>query len=105
MWLGVNGAEDISFSYDPLALPADPNHQPFVVGAENEDGSGGDTLGTLPVEDLTVVSGDPTPGATVTYTVTARGEIKGTGQVTTDMISPDVPGVTRVVTDLVVTKS
>ena len=40
VWIGVNGMQDISFTYDPAALPADPNGQAFLVGAENEIGEG-----------------------------------------------------------------
>src|SRR5262249_25882100 len=54
-WIGLNGTQDISFTYDPANLPnANGLSQPVVVGAENDDGSGGATLGTLPTEDLVV---------------------------------------------------
>ncbi len=59
VWLGVNGVEDISYAYDPAALPGDPASQPLVVGAESEDGSGGGTITGLPTEDLVVTSSDP----------------------------------------------
>jgi hypothetical protein len=98
IWLGINGTEDITFAYDPAALPADPAGQPFLVGAENVAGTGGEQLpmGTLPTEDLRVVSTAPTPGASVSYTVTVRGLFPGTGRVVTEMVSPDIPGATVV---------
>jgi hypothetical protein len=96
VWLGINGTEDITYAYDPGALPLDPNGQPLVVGAENLNGSGGDTIAGLPVEDLRVTSTDPTPGASVTYTVHAKGIARGNGTVTSTMDSPHIPGTTVV---------
>ncbi|BCJ50409.1 hypothetical protein Asp14428_18840 [Actinoplanes sp. NBRC 14428] len=53
VWIGANGTEDISYAYDPAALPATSGF-PTVVGAENINGTGGHQLpaGTLPTEDL-----------------------------------------------------
>ena len=97
-WIGLNGTEDITFAYNPANLPADPNGQPFVVGAENELGTDGDTLdpGVLPTQDLRVVSSDPVPGGSVSYSVVVRGERVGQGVVTTEMVSPAVSGTTVV---------
>ena len=55
LWIGINNVEDISFVYDPAALPADPNGQDFAVRAENRIGQGDDEPG-LPTQDLRVVS-------------------------------------------------
>ena len=55
-------------------------------------------LGTLPTSDLRVTSTDPTPGAAVSYTVRLLGLLPGTGQVTSTLTSPVVPGTTRVST-------
>ena len=42
-WLGVNGAEDITFVYDPGNLPAaPPAGSGLTVGAENSAGTAGD---------------------------------------------------------------
>lgn len=99
VWIGLNGTQDIVFAYDPAALPANPN-QPYLVGAENADGTGGASLpaGALPTGDLRVTSTAPTPGGTASYTVRVRGLIPGTGTVTSTMTTPIVPG-TTVVTD------
>jgi hypothetical protein len=102
VWLGLNGTEDITYAYDPGALPADPNGQPFVVGAENVNGSDGDTIPGLPTGDLRVTSTAPTPGATASYRMQVRGVETGTGVVTTTMDSPHVPGTTVVRTRVVV---
>jgi VCBS repeat-containing protein len=54
VWIGVNGSEDITYAYPgPLA---DPFGQPLVVGAENMDGTSGDSIVGPPTEDLRVTS-------------------------------------------------
>jgi hypothetical protein len=102
VWLGEGATQDITFAYDPAALPADPNGQPFLVGAENVNGTGGGQLpaGTLPTGDLRVTSTDPTPGATVSYTVKVRGLFPGDGKITSSMTSPAVPGTTVVTSNV-----
>ena len=42
-WIGLNGTEDISFTYDPANLPHGDLDAvgPFVTGAENDIGSFG----------------------------------------------------------------
>ena len=95
VWIGINGTQDISFAYDPAALPGDPAGQDFLVGAENENGEG-DVESFLPTEDLVVTSTEPTPGGAVTYTVTAEGRQVGFPVVETTMDTPAVAGTTRV---------
>jgi hypothetical protein len=96
-WIGLNGTQDISFTYDPANLPNDTGlSQPVVVGVENDDGSGGQTLGTLPTEDLVVTSTDPIPGQSAVMKFDARGARRGDGVVETRMTSPIVPGTTIV---------
>ncbi|HTJ39786.1 MAG TPA: S8 family serine peptidase [Dactylosporangium sp.] len=104
VWLGDNGAQDISFTYDPASL-ALPFGQPFRIGAENSAGTGGGQLpvGTLPAGDLVVTSTDPVPGAAVSYTYTLLGLIPGSTSTKTSMVSPIVPGTTVVSTPLTVT--
>jgi len=98
VWIGTNGTQDISFAYDGTTVSAPPAGQNLVVGAENVDGSGGQglPLNTVPAGDLTVVSSDPTPGATVNYSVTVRGLFPGGGTVTSTATTPLVPGTTVV---------
>jgi hypothetical protein len=107
-WFGLNGTQDISFTYDATsytAAPADPA-QPFQIGAENVDGSGGEQLppGEVPTGDLVVTSTPPVPGGSVTYTVTVTGLVAGTGTITTTMKTPVVPGTTVVKSTVTVTK-
>ncbi|MEV6927522.1 S8 family serine peptidase [Dactylosporangium sp. NPDC051485] len=98
VWLGVNGTQDITFAYDDNALSGLPVGQDLVVGAENINGTGGQGLpvNTLPTGDLRVVSTDPVPGASTSYTVTVRGLIPGSGEVSTAVVTPAVPGTTVV---------
>lgn len=105
-WIGVNGSEDVSYAYDPAALPADPAGQVVVVGAENVDGSQGEQLpaGTLPTRDLRVASSAGTPGGSVSYQVSVRGVLPGTGTVTSEMVADTVPGTTVVTTTVPVTR-
>ncbi|HEX6197057.1 MAG TPA: S8 family serine peptidase, partial [Jiangellaceae bacterium] len=94
VWLGINGVEDISFAYDPDNLPTSPHA--LEVGAENVDGSDGDSLGfnVPPTEDLDVISSDPVPGGSVSYQVTVTGDSVGSGLVRTEMTGSGIPGVT-----------
>jgi hypothetical protein len=102
-WIGVNGTEDITFTYDPAALPADPNGLDFAVGAENKTGTGGQYLLTLPTEDLRVTSTNPTPGASLTYSFVVKGRQVGTGIITSTMVATNQIGTTVVQTPVGVT--
>jgi subtilisin family serine protease len=97
VWMRLGGPEQIGLVYPPSARPQNPG-MPFLIGAENLNGSGGDQLpaGALPTTDLLVRSTDPVPGGSLTYTVTVRGRAVGSGTVHTRMDSPQVPGVTLV---------
>ncbi|MEU7865829.1 S8 family serine peptidase [Dactylosporangium sp. NPDC049140] len=96
-WIGINGVQDIVFAYDPATVGALPNGQNLAVGAENVNGTGGQGLyNTLPTEDLRIVSTEPVPGASTSYTVTVFGLIPGNGEVTTSVSTPAVPGTTIV---------
>ncbi|GAA3213258.1 S8 family serine peptidase [Dactylosporangium siamense] len=103
VWLGVNGVQDIQFAYDFSAIGA-PFGQPFLIGAENADGTAGAALprGTVPTTDLRVTSSGPQPGGTVSYTVTVKGIFRGNGQLTTTADSPLVAGTTVVTTPVTV---
>ncbi len=101
-WIGVDGFEDITFNYGPVADPGFP----LVVGAENEVGSDGDQLGpdVLPTEDLRIVSTDPVPGDSVSYRVTALGLKRGQAVVQSEMEASTVGGTTIVSSPVRVTK-
>jgi hypothetical protein len=106
VWMRVGDTEGIGFAYPAAARPQNPG-LPFLVGAENVNGSGGDQLpaGTAPTSDLLVRSTDPAPGGVLTYTVTVRGLAIGSGTVHTRMDSPQVPGVTLVTSRVTVRSS
>jgi hypothetical protein len=102
VWIGIDGVQDITYAYDPAALPADPAGQAFLVGAENSLGQG-DMEAVLPTEDLRVMSTDPTPGDTASYQIVARGLQMGQGTLRTEMSASTVPGITQVTTTVRIT--
>jgi hypothetical protein len=106
VWIGSNGEQDITYAYDPDALPADPSGKPFVVGAENVNGTAGATIGdgVLPTEDLRVTSSEPERGDVYSYQVTATGVRAGAGTVTTELTSPQLVGTTVVTSAVNVTR-
>jgi hypothetical protein len=101
-WIGINGVEDVTFTYDPAALPADPAGLPFNVGAENADGSAGDQIAGLPTEDLRVTSTPGAPGGTLSYSFELLGQQAGVGNVTTSVTTPLVVGTTTEVDPITV---
>jgi uncharacterized repeat protein (TIGR01451 family) len=78
IWVGVDGFEDISFTYGTALSLGDGGW--LTVGAENADGNSGenyyaDGVGTPPAHgtDVVVTSIPGTPGETHVITFTARG--------------------------------
>jgi hypothetical protein len=110
VWIGINGTEDVSFTYDPANLPdAPPAGFGLTVGAENSDGSAGDQTaptfpGTPPTEDLRVTSTPGAPGGTLTYSFKVQGVLPGAGSVRTDLSTPLVRGTTTEVDTVNVTR-
>jgi hypothetical protein len=106
VWLGANGTEDISYAYDTgtvgAAAPADPG---LTVGAENESGSAGAQIPAgPPVSDYIITTTPGTPGASLTYSLTVRGDSRGTGTLLTAMSSDIVAGTTALTTNIKVTR-
>ncbi|SNS09229.1 PA domain-containing protein [Streptosporangium subroseum] len=94
-WIGLNGAEDITYTYDPGNLPGEPPASyGLTVGAENAEGTAGGQITGPPTEDLRVTSTPGAPGGTLTYTMKVKGVTKGTGTVTTGTSTPQVKGLT-----------
>ncbi|WP_283134309.1 S8 family serine peptidase [Rhizohabitans arisaemae] len=92
-WIGLNGTEDITYTYDPANLPAaPPAGYGLTVGAENADGSAGSQIAGLPTQDLRVTSTPGAPGETMTYTFKIMGLYLGRYDVTTSMSTPLVRG-------------
>lgn len=102
-WIGLNGAEDITYTYDPGNLPGDPGPAyGLTVGAENFDGSAGSQITGPPVEDYRITSTPGAPGGSMTYQMMLKGVQKGTGTVTTGTSTPLVKGVTIEVDKIIV---
>ncbi|MEV4170761.1 S8 family serine peptidase [Nonomuraea sp. NPDC049709] len=94
-WIGLNGAEDVSYAYDPANLPgAPPAEYGLTVGAENDEGTAGDQITGPPTEDLVVTSTPAVPGGALTYSMKIRGVSPGVGKVTTATSTPQVRGIT-----------
>jgi hypothetical protein len=94
-WIGLNGTEDITYTYDPANMPAAPPAAfGLTVGAENDEGTAGDQITGLPTEDLRVTSTPGAPGGTLTYSFQLKGTRTGVGDVTSLFSSPGVRGVT-----------
>ena len=101
-WLGIDGTEDNTFTYDPANLPAAPGLQPFVVGAENLDGTASSSIAGLPTGDLRVTSTPFVPGGTLSYSVQVKGVQSGAQRVTTSVDTPIVHGTTQEVDTIIV---
>ncbi len=94
-WIGLNGTEDISFAYNPAALPPYPGDDyGLTVGAENSDGNAGSQITGPPTQDYRITSTPGAPGGTLTYSFTVKGTSTGTGTVTTATSTPQVRGIT-----------
>ncbi|MFK4084757.1 S8 family serine peptidase [Kribbella sp. NPDC020789] len=94
-WIGVNGAEDITYAYDPANLPGDPGPgYGLTVGAENAEGNAGSQITGPPVEDYRITSTPGAPGGSMTYSMNVKGVQKGVGSVTTGTSTPLVKGLT-----------
>ncbi|WP_203983619.1 S8 family serine peptidase [Sphaerisporangium rufum] len=94
-WIGLNGTEDITYSYDPGNLPGDPGATyGLTVGAENAEGNAGGQISGPPVEDYRISSTPGAPGGRLTYTMKVRGAATGVGSVTTATSTPEVKGIT-----------
>ncbi|MEV7007559.1 S8 family serine peptidase [Streptosporangium sp. NPDC051022] len=94
-WIGLNGEEDITYTYDPARLPGTPPASyGLTVGAENDEGTAGGQITGAPAGDLRVASTPGTPGGTLTYTLKVKGVSPGVGTVTTGTSTPQVKGIT-----------
>ena len=93
-WIGINGIEDITFAYNPAALPAAPPAGfGLTVGAENVEGSAGDQIAptlpeTPPTQDLRVTSTPGAPGVARSRTASRSEDSTGAGWVRTYLTTP-----------------
>lgn len=94
-WIGLNGAEDITYTYNPANLPGDPPAGfGLTVGAENDEGTAGAQITGPPTTDLVVKSTPGAPGGTLSYSMKIKGVSPGVGKVTTATSTPQVKGIT-----------
>ncbi|MEV8631566.1 S8 family serine peptidase [Streptosporangium sp. NPDC051023] len=94
-WIGLNGEEDVTYTYDPDRLPGNPPASyGLTVGAENDEGTAGGQISGPPTGDLRVVSTPGAPGGSLTYTLKVKGVSPGVGTVTTGTSTPQVKGIT-----------
>lgn len=98
IWIGINGVQDITFTYGTLQGVGDQGY--LTVGAENSYGNRGqnyyiDGEGTLPEEgDELVVGAVPgSPGETRVITYQAKGDKTGSWQNCAELSSSNIFGV------------
>jgi hypothetical protein len=96
LWVGDNGIEDVTFTYDPAARPAAPPlSYGLTIGAENVDGSGGAQVAApAPESDYRVTSVSGSPGGTALMRIRVKGTIAGKANIVSTLTSPAVPGTT-----------
>jgi len=105
VWIGVNGAQDISYTYDTDTIGKDaPADGGVTIGAENVTGTGGAQVASPPTGDYVVTSTPGAPGGSTTVSLTVRGFSRGDRTLTSTMLSDQVAGATVVVTPITVVK-
>ena len=105
VWIGLNGVDDISYTYDAGTIGQDtPPGYGLTVGAENDSGTAGAQISGPPAGDYVVSATPGLPGESLTYTLGVKGLAKGTEYLTSSMSADTVNGVTVVKTKIVVAK-
>jgi len=109
VWIGVNGAEDITFAYGTIQGNGDLGF--LTVGAENRFGNRGanyyvNGTGALPdgTTQLRVSTSPPVPGETKTITFKVRGLLPGAWRNCAEMTSNFLFGTATSCVDGVVVK-
>jgi hypothetical protein len=102
VWIGVNGREDVTYSYDTNALTGAPAAG-LTVGAENESGSAGAQITGPPTTSYILATTPAVPGQSLSYDLTIQGVLVGSQTLTTRMRS-DVVAAATVATNISVTK-
>ena len=105
VWIGVNGVEDISYSYDTNTLGVDaPAGTGLTIGAESINGTEGAQIAGPPTSSYLVTSTPGTPGGAAVVTLTIRGKDHGTGTLTSSMVTNVIAGKTIVSTKISVNR-
>ncbi|MEO6350274.1 MAG: S8 family serine peptidase [Candidatus Limnocylindrales bacterium] len=97
IWLQIGGTADegIWFEHAADAVGAAGSSDGLIVGAENRDGSSGADLGwNVPPANTgyQVITGNPTPGGSMTITYDAKGVHKGTYKILSTMVTDITQG-------------
>lgn len=84
IWIQTGDTEGISYGYGALSAIGSP----LVAGAENRDGTSGVNIVPATNAQFVVTTAGPTPGGSVTFDYSARGEKKGTYTLAARLTSP-----------------
>jgi hypothetical protein len=105
VWIGLNGAEDITYSYatDTIGVDAPPTTG-LTVGAENVSGVAGAQISGPPAGSYVVTTKPGIPGGSLTYSLDLKATRTGPQTLTSTMHTSVVAGLTRVVTPIPVTR-
>ena len=106
VWIGSNGVEDVSFTFDPATTIGQdtPPGYGLTVGAENISGTGGGQIVGPPLEDYVITTTPGQPGESLSYSLQVRGTSRGTHTVRSAMTSDVVSGLTVVSSTVTVTR-
>jgi hypothetical protein len=105
VWIGVNGPEDISYTYEPATTlnQGTPAGFGLTVGAENLSGTAGAQIAGAPANDYVITTTPGFPGETYSYTLNVKGVTVGSQSLKTSMQSNLTLGSTVVSTPITVT--
>jgi subtilisin family serine protease len=105
VWIGLNGTEDITYSYAPDTIGADaPLEAGLTVGAENVSGGAGAQITGPPAGSYVVTTTPGIPGGSLSFRLNLRATRAGPQTLTSTMSTSVVAGITRVVTPVTVTR-
>jgi len=105
VWIGVNGTQGISYSYDASTLGKSPPGQlGLTVGAENATGTAGAQITGPPVGSYVITSTPGRPAGTLAYSLDIQGRARGSQSVMSTLNSDVVAGTTQLRTSITVTK-
>ncbi len=85
-WISLGATQQIYYTYSGVTDPG----QPYNVGAENADGTGGSNVAGVPSTTLAVTSLPGAPGGSATFSATLQGAKLGIATVETDVTSPSM---------------
>jgi subtilisin family serine protease len=105
VWLGANGAQQISYVYDAATVGrGTPGDTGLTVGAENVTGTAGAQITGPPAGSYVVTATPPKPGGRLSYSVTIQGRNRGKQTLTSTLDSDVVTGTTVVRSPIIVTR-